>query len=190
MIKTYINVFDEYLIKNIFDYLKTLLNKEAWSSSNGWDQNLVLNSSNILTHQIHDKILYSKIKNSIENKIQLKFEEVNLEFNCSIYLWGGGSYITWHPDSTYPYNGTIYLNEEWDSNDGGLFLYKENETHQILGIEPQYNLMVVNSGNESNPHNMHCVSCILPNVIKKRVTIQWRTCVIDRKKRKNNFKYQ
>ncbi len=189
MIKTYNNTLNEDLIKNIFRYLKKILDKDVWSSSNAWDQNLVLNSSNILTHLIGDECLRTEIKHSIENKIKLKFEEVNLYFHCSIYLWGGGSYITWHPDCKYPYNGTIYLNEKWDSNDGGVFLYKENKTNQIMGIEPQYNLMVVNSGDESNPHNFHCVTCILPSVIKKRITIQWRTIEMDENK-KNNFKYQ
>jgi len=188
MIKTYNDTLDKDLIKNVFDYLKNILDKNLWSSSNGWDQNLVLNSSNVLTHSITNKFLYLNIKNSIENTIKIKFEELNLDFNCSIYLWGGGSYITWHSDDCYPYNGTIYLNEEWDSDDGGVFLYKENETHQIVGIEPQYNLMIVNSGDELNLHNMHCVTCILPSIIKKRITIQWRTNKID--KNKNNFTYQ
>lgn len=189
MIKTYNDILDKDLIENVFDYLKNILDKDFWSSSNGWDQNLVLNSSNVLTHSIKDKFLHSNIKNSIETTMKVKFEQLGLDFTCSIYLWGGGSYITWHGDNPYPYNGTIYLNKEWDSNDGGIFLYKDIETKQIIGIEPQYNLMVVNSGDELNPHNDHCVTCILPSVIKKRITIQWRTNKIDKNK-KNNFNYQ
>ena len=87
---------------------------------------------------------------------------------------GGGSFITWHLDGDNLYNGTLYLNKEWDSNDGGIFLYKDH-TNEIKGIEPTYNSMVVNSCAENDPHNQHCVTCIVPGTIKKRITIQWRT---------------
>lgn len=157
------------------EYFKSMLGKDVWSSSSGWDQNLSLISSNTLTHIIKDKILYKQIKSSIENALNLNFEKENLEFIPSIYVWSGGSYITWHPDYIYPYNGTIYLNEEWDTNDGGIFLYKDNPTNEIRGIEPEYNSMVVNYATEEDSHNFHCVTCIVPGTIKKRVTIQWRT---------------
>lgn len=175
VIKQYQNVLDKELIENIMEYFKSMLGKDVWSSSSGWDQNLSLISSNTLTHIIKDKILYKQIKSSIENALNLNFEKENLEFIPSIYVWSGGSYITWHPDYIYPYNGTIYLNEEWDTNDGGIFLYKDNPTNEIRGIEPEYNSMVVNYATEENPHNFHCVTCIVPGTIKKRVTIQWRT---------------
>jgi len=186
MIKQYQNVLDDQLIKNIMEYFKSMLGRDVWSSSSGWDQNLSLISTNTLTHQITDKILKKEIKRGIEEVINVDFDEENLEFSPSIYVWSGGSYITWHPDNCYPYNGTIYLNEEWDTNDGGVFLYKENNTNEIKGIEPTYNSMVVNSGTEDDPHNSHCVTCIVPGTIKKRVTLQWRT----NPKKKRQLSYQ
>jgi len=189
MIRTYNNVLDEDLIKNVMDYFKSIMGADVWGSSIGWDQNLSLISSNTLTHRISNKTLEKKIKNSIETALNVDFEKEELTFVPSIYVWGGGSYITWHPDECYPYNGTIYLNEEWDSNDGGVFLYKESQTKEIKGIEPIYNSMVVNSATEEDHHNVHCVTCIVPGTIKKRVTIQWRTNKIDKTK-KNNMKYQ
>ena len=105
-----------------------------------------------------------KLFKDIEN-----FDEKKLDFIPSIYVWSGGSYIAWDSDIRYAYNGTIYLNEEWDSNNGGVFLYKDNLTNEIKGIEPSYNSMVVNFSTEDNPHNYHCVTCIVPGTIKKRV---------------------
>jgi hypothetical protein len=189
MIRTYNNVLDEDLIKNVMDYFKSIMGADVWGSSIGWDQNLSLISSNTLTHRISNKTLEKEIKSSIEKALDVDFEKEELIFVPSIYVWGGGSYITWHPDECYPYNGTIYLNVEWDSNDGGVFLYKDSQTNEIKGIEPTYNSMVVNSATEEDPHNVHCVTCIVPGTIKKRVTIQWRTNKID-KTRKNNMKYQ
>lgn len=189
MIRTYNNVLDEDLIKNVMDYFKSIMDVNVWGSSIGWDQNLSLISSNTLTHRISNKSLEKEIKSSIETALDVDFEKEELTFIPSIYVWGGGSYITWHLDECYPYNGTIYLNEEWDSDDGGVFLYKESQTKEIKGIEPTYNSMVVNSATEEDPHNVHCVTCIVPGTIKKRVTIQWRTTKIDKTK-KNNMKYQ
>lgn len=186
MIKQYNNVLNEELIKNTMDYFKSMLGRDVWSSSSGWDQNLSLISTNTLTHQITDKILRKEIKKSIEEAIEVNFDKEDLNFSPSIYVWSGGSYITWHPDDCYPYNGTIYLNEEWDTNDGGVFLYKENNTNEIKGIEPSYNSMVVNSCTEDDTHNSHCVTCIVPGTIKKRVTLQWRT----NPKKKQKLSYQ
>ena len=189
MIRTYNNVLDKQLIKNVMDYFKSIMGADVWGSSIGWDQNLSLISSNTLTHRISNKTLEKEIKSSIETALDVDFEKEELTFVPSIYVWGGGSYITWHSDECYPHNGTIYLNEEWDSDDGGVFLYKDSQTKEIKGIEPTYNSMVVNSATEEDPHNVHCVTCIVPGTIKKRVTIQWRTNKIDKTK-KNKMKYQ
>lgn len=189
MIKTYDNVLDENLIENVMDYFNSIMGADVWASSIAWDQNLSLISSNILTHRISNKTLKKEIKSSIETALDVDFEKEGLIFTPSIYVWGGGSYITWHLDNCYPYNGTIYLNEEWDSNDGGVFLYEDSQTKEIKGIKPTYNSMVVNSATEEDPHNFHCVTCIVPGTIKKRVTIQWRTNRIDKTK-KNKIKYQ
>lgn len=189
MIRTYNNVLDGHLIKHVMDYFKSIKNVDVWGSNIGWDQNLSLISSNTLTHRISNKFLEKEIKNSIEKVLKINFEEEELIFNLFIYVWAGGSYITWHTDSCYPYNGTIYLNEEWDSDDGGVFLYEDSQTKEIRGIEPTYNSMVVNSATEKDPHNLHCVTCIVPGTIKKRITIQWRTNKIDKNK-KNNLIYQ
>ena len=186
MIRTYNNVLDEDLIKNVMEYFKSIMGADVWGSSIGWDQNLSLISSNTLTHRISNKTLEKEIKSSIEKALDVDFEKEELTFVPSIYVWGGGSYITWHPDECYPYNGTIYLNEEWDSDDGGVFLYKDNLTNEIKGIEPSYNSMVVNFSTEDNPHNYHCVTCIVPGTIKKRITLQWRT----NPKKKQKLSYQ
>ncbi len=174
MIKKIDSVLSDDLIQNIMEYFNNILGKDVWSSSFGWDQNLGLISATTLTHKISDKILCEKIKNSIEKAIKVDFNEEDLDFIPMIYVWSGGSFITWHLDGDNLYNGTLYLNKEWDSNDGGLFLYKDH-TNEIKGIEPTYNSMVVNSCTENDPHNQHCVTCIVPGTIKKRITIQWRT---------------
>ena len=186
MIKKIDNVLSDDLIKDIIEYFKLRLNKEVWKSNLGWNQNLAPYSANTLTHEITCNILIKQIKENIERAIKVNFDKENLHFIPLIYIWSGGSYIIWHLDDNYPYNGTIYLNEEWDSNDGGIFLYEEHETNEIRGIKPKYNMMVVNYATETNKHNYHCVTCIVPGSLKKRITIQWRTVP----KEKKSFSYQ
>ena len=186
MIKKIDGVLSDNLIKNIIEYFKLKLKKQEWKSSLEWDQILVPSSANILTHEITCNILIKQIKENVERALKVDFDKENLRFIPMIYIWSGGSYITWHSDNNYPYSGTIYLNEEWDSNDGGIFLYKENETNEIRGIEPKYNMMVVNYKTETSEQNFHCVTCIVPGTLKKRITIQWRTVP----KEKKSFSYQ
>lgn len=186
MIKQYNDVLEKYLIKDVIEYFKSMLKEDVWGSSFSWDQNLGPISANIITHKISDKSLKKEIKKNIENVLKVNFDEKDLNFIPSIYIWSSGSYITWHLDDNYPYSGTIYLNEEWDSNDGGVFLYEDNYTNEIKGIRPSYNSMVVNSGIKDDPHNSHCVTCIVPGTIKKRITLQWRTN--SNKKQKLSYK--
>ena len=98
MIKTYTNILNDDLIKKILEYLNSALKKGVWGSNNGWEKSLTLNSSIVLTHQIMDKLLYKKIKNSIETALDIDFEKEELTFISEIYVWSGGSYITWHSD--------------------------------------------------------------------------------------------
>jgi|GEM_PF-2377307 len=175
MIRVYDSVLNEDLIEGILNYFESVSENDVWSSTLRWQEDLTSKSSNVITHKIRDKNLCNKIKNIIENKININFDEENLSFCPMIYIWSPNSYISWHDDKMYPYNGTIYLNEEWNSNDGGIFLYKDNKTKSIIGIEPTYNSMVVNSSTTSDPHNFHCVTCIPSSVSKRRITIQWRT---------------
>ena len=77
MIKKNDNVLNDDLIKNIIEYFKSILVRDVWDSSSGWDQNLSLISTNILTHQIVDKILKKEIKANIETALNINFHEKN-----------------------------------------------------------------------------------------------------------------
>jgi len=188
MIKIYKDCLHKDLIKNIFTYLKFYSNKDVWGSSFYWNDASNPNSSNIITHEIGNKSLINFIKKNIEDIININFDEEKLLFIPMIYIWSSGSYLSWHNDDPYPYNGTIYLNTEWDSNNGGIFLYKDNKNKTIIGVEPKYNDMIVNTSSEKDPHNLHCVTCIPSFVNKKRITLQWRT--VHNENVKNYYTYE
>jgi len=76
----------------------------------------------------------------------------------------------WHLDGLYAekdeldYIGiTIFLNDNWETNDGGLFVYKENANDtQGIFVEPIGNRIIINSKDLD-----HAVTAITnPNVIR------------------------
>ena len=57
------------------------------------------------------------------------------------YLWGPGSYIPWHSDEVYSSAFSIYMNENWNYEDGGLFQYYSNnkvETTDYKNLKKEY----------------------------------------------------
>ena len=53
----------------------------------------------------------------------------------------------------------------------------------VVDMIRTYNTVDVNSSTEEDPHNSHCLTCIVPGIIKKRVIIQLRTNKIDKTKK-------
>jgi len=175
MILQYSNILNEDLIIKIKTYLDEILHKDVWISSDCWDKKLTVNSTKILVHQISsDNIILKSVKYIVENKLKINFDESKWDFTLCIYLWGRMTNIAWHNDVDYDYNGTIYLNDAWDIDDGGIFLWKDNKTKEIKGIFPNYNTMVVNLEDVNDPLNVHSVTMISPNIKDDRLTLQWR----------------
>ena len=84
------------------------------------------------------------------------------------YIWDRLSGINWHDDWVYDYGMTIYLNEYWNENWGGIFLWQDKtDNNQIKGLMPKKNTMVIN-----NNHEVHCVTPIGVLYDMPRMTIQ------------------
>lgn len=86
---------------------------------------------------------------------------------CMYYVWQHNSGINLHDDSHVKFAGTIYLNEDWDLNDGGLFIWKDKVTEELNVISPQRNTLVVNNSLEK-----HLVTTVSPCAKNFRFTIQ------------------
>jgi Rps23 Pro-64 3,4-dihydroxylase Tpa1-like proline 4-hydroxylase len=74
--------------------------------------------------------------------------------------WGRDTGINPHSDERYLLGATLYLNETWQQEWGGLFMCKDT-------VVPQYNLLVINDRQEN-----HCVSRIKPQAPYERITLQ------------------
>ena len=69
------------------------------------------------------------------------------EFSVMNYAWTRLSYIPWHTDRPHRAAATIYLNEKWKPDWGGLFLYMDGSPNEIRGYMPQFNCGLRNNAN-------------------------------------------
>jgi hypothetical protein len=82
-------------------------------------------------------------------------------------IWGKGSTIPFHNDSHVAFAATVYLNDEWNVEDGGLFLWRDHNTDELLVVNPEYNVCVIN-----NLHELHHVSVVSYGAMQYRMTLQ------------------
>ena len=87
------------------------------------------------------------------------------DFSIKFYAWQKNSGISWHHDGHAKFGATIYLNKEWDINDGGIFVY-ENEG-ELKAHLPTFNTMMVNENQMG-----HMVTPVSPFAKHDRYTIQ------------------
>lgn len=81
------------------------------------------------------------------NLFEDETEESLLEkMHLMMYVWTKGSWINWHNDGHSKQAITVYLNREWNYNDGGLFVWREPTTQELKITEPLFNTLVYNEG--------------------------------------------
>jgi hypothetical protein len=101
----------------------------------------------------------------------------NAKIDTQFCLWGKGSTIPFHNDSHVSFAATVYLNEKWEVEDGGLFLWKDINTNELLVVNPEYNVCVIN-----NLHELHHVSVVSYGAKQFRMTLQiWASASEDAK---------
>ena len=97
-------------------------------------ESLVSTSNVIFAFDIPDDLKNLVLEELIAKKIFLKHPK---KWSCYINLFSRGSFIPWHNDEKYALTGTIYLNQNWHKDFGGLFLYEDNL--EIKALIPEYN---------------------------------------------------
>ena len=114
-----------------------------------WNTDVVLDSSHIFIYEIDNKeneLLYNKLKNFIENKINRKLNYIMFVFYTPC------SHIPFHNDSGHNGSVTIYLNENWNRNHGGYYIFELH--NELRAIVPKKNMSIIQFG-----ANFHSVSC-------------------------------
>jgi len=162
-IQKFDNFFDEDLFKEIIYFIKTIMNSKQskLTTNRGWEEGLKAHSSPIIRYQFenNDAALFDKIKEVVLKKTQYSITDM------VVHIFPKLAYIPWHLDDHCEHALTIYLNEDWKENWGGIFLYKKD--NEITGIIPQKNLgILLEAGTK------HCVTTTNINA-EDRITLQF-----------------
>lgn len=150
------NILSLDLINELHEYVSSRSHEYVWRNATiAWPQDLTVGSSSVMImdlEKFRDK-LYNEVAEKIPSIKQLELELPFPMFH-SIPPMG---LMGWHEDYN-PINVTIYLNEFWDKQWGGLFLYEEED--EIKVIKPKFNNGVVVSMNQ--PHGVSMIPYTCP----------------------------
>jgi hypothetical protein len=158
------NVFEDKFCRFLLRESLVILhsNQLVWTTNLRWDPKVVKASAPVLVRPYND-LLKDKILNQLLKKEIIKHKE----YDVMNYVWTRLSYIPWHNDGHVRSAITIYLNENWHKDWGGIFLFMEKESEQIKGYIPKFNSAV---RNESGI--MHSTTIISSDAEAPRITIQ------------------
>jgi len=161
-----INIVSKILSNELFeacdDYSNNAINDKSKLITNSlWDSDLVRESSEVFISKLDIKnILYEKITNEIKKHITFKYRACNVSF----FFWPKNSYLAWHYDLYRAGAVTIYLNDDWQINDGGLYLYKNDDI--INAVVPEKNLAII-----TDYKVFHGISSVVENKIRRTIQI-------------------
>lgn len=163
------NFLPQKMIEDIALHIKEKIqsNSFAWMTSHSVDK-IVHEGSTSFNMTLIDEFNEELKRLIVEVDSRLK----DYDFKSYVYLWNRNSMLDWHDDMGYGASATVYLNHDWDFNDGGLFLYRDSTLGKIIAEEPSYNKMILI--NRMEKPVMHSVTSITPWAKQTRVTLQIR----------------
>lgn len=154
-IKQHKNFFDLDFFSELVKYSSSLWNFNEdkfniFGTNYVWPSYIVMDSNTILIHKIQkDMEIFEKINYQLEKKISITPKA------CLIYFFTPGSHIPWHTDNEKSQGAiSVYLNDVWDKNNGGLFHYDIDG--DIKTIIPEKNLAIQQFG--IVPHSVSCLT--------------------------------
>lgn len=133
------NVLSLDLIKRIRSYIRT--KRECRTNITSWDRNVLMFSGPILIWDFPEDL-----KSELIGRVKHHFGELqdDVEWIVTYTLGGRQSYISWHDDWPHLYAMTIYLNDNWNINWGGLLVCSEDsEGNSMEAIKPKFNCGIV-----------------------------------------------
>lgn len=165
--KLFEDVLSTELLEEITTDVYSKLDKGIWASSIlSWPQDVKNHITGTVNTTDIEEPLSTKLLAEVKKYHPYKNE--NKVF-AMYYLMTPNAGISVHSDARqYIWNATIYLNETWDPDWGGLLLWDDGGDY-FRGVVPKKNRMILF---ESNKY--HLVTPLSPTAGELRVTIQLR----------------
>jgi len=165
--KIYEDVLPKKLLKKCIEELRSSQQSRVWGISNlFWEEGLKVG----LVGNVSISGLPKELSLEVHEVLIKYFSKIGSAFIYQYYIWNKMSGISMHDDSGYAEGATLYLNETWDSNWGGLFVWKdknEKKEYKLNAICPKQNMLIINDESE-----MHLVTSVSPTSPHVRTTIQ------------------
>ena len=174
--KIHENVLSPELLKKCSEELAKEQNSQGWAISNIiWPAHL----QEGLIGNVFIRFLSEETAVDIHKALKKYFSKLDpgyelittgYEMSYQYYVWNKMAGIANHDDRTYGAGATLYLNTFWDSNWGGLFVWKdknEKKGYKLNAICPKQNMLIIN-----DEHEVHLVTPTAVNIPYPRITIQ------------------
>jgi hypothetical protein len=130
------NVLGLNLIQSVREY--AAMQETVRTNHRNWNGNVVSLSGPIYLIALPD-LLTQQIKSCLVSVFD-EFNFAGLHPVATYTLGGRFSFIPWHDDSNHVFSVTVYLNDFWDRDWGGYFMYEKDG---LLGaVAPEFNTAV------------------------------------------------
>ena len=157
------NFLDKNTYKNIHNsIIKERKNLNLHSAKLTWDKSLTKNILSPKKIEIEKYPLFEKLKILTHRN---KFYSLSIkETITTIHYMEKGSGINWHNDGNWKYGATYYLNNKWNKDWGGEFMFTCDNGHGYIPVVGN-SLVIIKS-----PLN-HKVTPVLSPIIP-RISVQ------------------
>ena len=162
--KHFDRVLTDKLLQDIRMEVSERHNEEEWRGSFAWSPDL---TKGYFTNCL-SKTIVGEMRERILKEILPLIPECKVYY-LQYYIWQQLSGIAVHDDHDKVFGATIYLNDTWQPENGGIFLYKDKEKPgpEWTALLPEHNTMVINDNKEK-----HMVTSVSPYTTDLRYTIQ------------------
>lgn len=157
------NIFSDQELETIFKTIFSNENETRWGINKHFWDNDIQNKS-VGTVSIFR--IEGELREIIENVLKKFLKPGEVFQYIQYYEWNPMSQINWHSDKGKSAAITVYLNENWNPNDGGFFCWQESPENAHL-IAPRYNSAVIVRGNP--PHHVSLISPFAP--VRKTIQV-------------------
>jgi Rps23 Pro-64 3,4-dihydroxylase Tpa1-like proline 4-hydroxylase len=157
-------------IENIKKENQNLMYSSVWKTSLGWQKEIISPISSVLIRDLSAEQKETLLI-ALDEKNIVKIDQIE-QLEAQTYLWQPLSFIPWHSDKEEDdrvrFAATLYLNDQWKDDWGGLFLFKDNSG--IYAESPTYNKLVFNDNNY--PHATTIISSEAP--LRQTIQLFWK----------------
>lgn len=169
-----VKIYNDFFTGNVINLVKKSSNEvfhfnkgvghHILKTNSYWPDDIKLPGVPIFIHDIKQGCnLYNIITSEVRKIIG---DSISLEM--MFYYWPKYSYIPWHKDTEARYSGaiTVYLNEGWDRENGGYFMYEDITDNTIKAVLPCNNKAILQGTNVE-----HCTSANMGVEIRSTLQI-------------------